>query len=152
MGVVYAVVSLDDESRVVLSESNISLPKENGRLPTPNEFKFAVSELSGVNCEYHQEKSQTWTAIIESPPDNEHEDEQWTTALIHEYENDDQPCVIVFEKGTEELIVRAVLELSKTTGPLVLLADDGQLPLVVNRNADLKELLATWELIDDSSA
>ncbi len=56
----------------------------------------------------------------------------------------DEPNEIVFERGWPELIVDIVIDISYHTGPLMIVADSGNHPVIISSLTDRVSLLTTW--------
>lgn len=146
MGVIYVAYNLDGESRKFLAEYEIQCPFEDSRLPTPSEFKDTILNLENVAFDHQLNPDGSWNAHIERLSDSENRDGPWTSAWIHEFRGDYDPCVIVFEKGQPEFIVEILSKLATKTGTLILVPDTGQVPLLILPFCDVKKTISAWEI------
>jgi hypothetical protein len=118
MGVVYAIIPLDEELGSWLSEQGFpNVPSVRGRWPTPRELRGILSTLTGVRIDWYSDSN--------LDADLSTEDGLQTTLRISEYAGDDSPCQPYFSKGSQELVTRSVAALALATGPLVIYPDTG---------------------------
>lgn len=131
MGVLWNVWSLTEEMRAWLDETEVEYPRAPSRLPTGREIKEVIGALEGFDVKINDNGlGATWQASIVSK--NGGDIGEWTLLNISEYAGDDDEQQLWFEKGWESLMVRILETLSKATGPLVLLADTGDPPIIIH--------------------
>ena len=83
-----------------------------------------------------------WSALIE--PGGDAPDAAWAQ-LAMTYLGEDEPSGIAFEKGWPTLIIAALQQISVFTGPIALVPDTGEDPVVVTINVDVEAILAAWQ-------
>ena len=147
MGVLYIVEPLDDEGREWMGSEGVALLRghESGRNPTPAEIRAVCDALDGFRVDYNlSTKKKIWQADIEGfkgPNQN-----RGTLLDIDSWGGSEQERYqIMFEKGDPSLILRIVHGLSARCGPLVVIPDSGDPPIVVWADAKLEKLLHEWE-------
>jgi hypothetical protein len=141
MSVMYSVFPLEHRMREWLEEQNVPLPAVFGRNPTLAELQGAIASL----CSHSTKQTtavlgQSWEAFVTRNGDPE--SESWCIARIiklAEGENE-----FYFEKGSPELIIEVLAKLAEETGPLVLVSDAGDVPLVVEAGKNAEELFLSW--------
>jgi hypothetical protein len=142
MGVIYSVIPLASDIAEWLDEQHVAYPHgAAGRNPTPDEVRDATSNLHGFVVEYIG-GDQFTQVDIHAP--NEAEG-PWTLLNLQSRRGSDVPVEIYFEKGWPEAIVPVLLRLSAVTGPLLLLADTGEAPVVITPDKALETVLEEWE-------
>ncbi|MBN2385148.1 hypothetical protein JXQ70_19920 [bacterium] len=146
MGVIYTVYPIDDRARKAAPDIGlINPPAEDGRHPTPSEIRAVVGDLDGFKASYteHPIFHKPWQVMVEhaQDPDNG----GWTLINVSEYLGEDQPTEIWFEKGWPDLIIRIMVGLSRTCGPLFILPDTGEAALVVRPGDNPVYLYESWE-------
>lgn len=130
MGVLWTVWPLDNETRRWLDEIEVPYPAKASRFPTGTEIKTALKELADHQVEITDNgKDGSWQALITHQCGaDEH---GWTLLNISEYAGDEQPQNLWFEKGWPSLIVSFLEHLTPRCGPLVLIPDTGEAPVVI---------------------
>jgi hypothetical protein len=143
MGVMYSVFPLRGEMREWLQNQGVDLPAEDGRNPLPNELVHVLRSLEGYELEESGfSVGAPWTGLVKHKQDPE--SGGWLCAnIINLAEGENE---FYFEKGSPELILEALARLAFTVGPLVLITDSGDEPLVVRPGDAAKELFASWGL------
>lgn len=134
MGVMWLVFTLDEQIRVWLNETGIVYPDVPSRFPTGREIKDVIATLSDYDVWINDKNGigSVWQATVFSKSGGDTEDwEEWALLNVSEYTGDDEPQELLFEKGCESLIVRILDQLSKSTGPLVLVNDAGDDPMII---------------------
>lgn len=66
---------------------------------------------------------------------------------VADYAGEDAACSLGFEEGWPDLIAAIVLEVSRRVGPLVLIPDTGDSPLVLSEDIELGAALRAWEQV-----
>jgi hypothetical protein len=147
MGVFYIVDPLDDEGRDWLGETGVALPRgrQDGRHPTPAEIRAVCDNLDGVRVDYNVSATKkVWQANVQAVkgPDLD----RGTLLDVDKWGGSEQERQrIVFEKGDPSLILRIVHGLSAHCGPLAVIPDSGESPIVAWAEAKLEKLLPEWE-------
>ncbi len=145
MGVFYIVVPVDDQVRGYLEEIGLACPGPDvrSRNPTPKELRVSVGVLDGIDAEFWEGSKGELSQIMLSSevPDSG----PWTLMNVNDWCGEQAPCSFSFEKGWPELILAAVVEISRHTGPLVVFPDTGCNPLVVEANSNVAELMRDWD-------
>src|SRR5215468_75725 len=106
MGVLYAVVPVNDEMADYLRETGESVPAahEMPRNPTPREIRAVCNALPGQRVRYRFKPGAHWQAVVEGAADPEQE--PWTLLNISEFSgSEDEPHPISFDKGWPSLIL-----------------------------------------------
>ncbi len=142
MSAMYSSFPLDEEIKSWLEEQAIEYPSSpEGRNPTLVEIKSAIANLEEYTIkETEAEVGKPWQAFIENKHDTERSD--WATLNIITLTDDRNE--FYFEKGCPKLIIKFMVFLAQHTGPLVLICDAGDPPLVVTGEADPKALFESW--------
>ncbi|HKB04982.1 MAG TPA: hypothetical protein VKD90_22355 [Gemmataceae bacterium] len=143
MGVLYIVEPLDAEIREWLSEEGVALPR--GRNPTPAEIRAVCDALDGFRVKYiASTKKKFWQAVVEGRKGRDRE--RWTILNIEKWGgSEDRRYQILFDKGDPALILEIVRALTAPCGPLVVIPDTGDTPIVLWPEADPEELMRAWE-------
>jgi hypothetical protein len=146
MGVIYFVDPLDAETRDWLTAEGVELPRglRRGRNPTPAEVREVCDALDGFRVEYRSSaEKKFWQADVRGVKGRDRA--RWTLLNIDKWGGSEtRRSKILFEKGDPSLILQIVHALSARCGPLVVLPDTGDPPVVVWPGADPKELLQAW--------
>jgi hypothetical protein len=135
MGVLYSVIPLDEEVRNYLKKINIPFSNKaiNGRNPMPSEIRAALNSLIGYNIEYSENGiGKFWQAFIEGVDPNG----EWTCLNILNYEGEEIPQFIHFEKGWIELAIKISTALAVYCGTLVIFPDTGEEPFIITSEAE----------------
>ena len=143
MGILYTVCLVDDAARAWLLEQDITCSERSSRWPTGEELRQAVECFSGVQGQYNDNGlGHCFQALLNWGD----VDEQgiWAALNVEQYRGSDQGTEFWFEKGTAELNVAITLALSAKTGPLVLFADCGGHPLVLDYPNTTQEAIDEW--------
>lgn len=143
MSAMYSLFPLTEEMMSWLDEQSIAYPKNaESRNPLLNEIRSALV-LLGESYKVKETKSslgESWQAFIQDAHDPENKG--W--AILNIISLTDGPNEMYFEKGWPDLIVKITVNLSQLTGPLVLMCDAGDPPLVVTSDADPVALYESW--------
>jgi hypothetical protein len=144
MGVMYSVFPLRGDMREWLQgEVGVALPGEDGRNPLASELLQVLRSLEGFETEESGFiLGSPWTCLVKHMEDPERGG--WLCANILNLEGGENE--FYFEKGSPELILEVLARLAFTVGPLVLMTDSGDEPLVVRPGDSAKDLFATWGL------
>jgi len=147
MGVLYTVLPLDDELATYLRDEGAHVPPrpKTTRNPTLLEVRDVCDRLAGFRTEYFvSPDAKHWQASIEGAADPEQE--PWTLLNVSDFTGrENEPQKIWFEKGWESLILRVLHRLAGPCGPLVLIPDTGEPPMVVSADTPFDELEARWK-------
>lgn len=138
----YSVYPLMAEVRPWLDEQSVSYPPDvEGRNPTLLEIRAALALLLGYSVkETTAEIGKFWQAFIESA--DSPETKGW--AILNILDLAEGPNEFYFEKGFPDLIVAITVLVANYTGPLLLICDAGDPPLVITPGADARELFESW--------
>jgi hypothetical protein len=63
----------------------------------------------------------------------------------------DDPADFYFEKGWPEAIIPVLINLSRATGPLVLIDDVSSSPVVITPDKSVDSVMSQWEFTGDPS-
>ena len=108
-----------------------------------------MESLEGYRVEVNNPShGELWQADICFAEDSEHG--PWTLANMKEFAGDDVPTSLWFEKGWPELIIDILLGVAAATGPLVLIPDTGEAPVVVTADAYRQAIIENWEHTDET--
>ena len=143
MGVLYHVEPLDGEMTALLKEMGAAVPRAagRGRNPTPAEVREACGALRGFTTRFNVKAKARWQAIVEGAKGGE-----GTIVNVTKFSGaEDKPHAIWFEKGSPGVVLEIVKRLCAGCGPLVVLPDSGDVPVLVTAGAVVKKLLAEWE-------
>ena len=140
MGVIYIAAPLDQELSLWLDELSeefdYHVPDSSGRAPLVSEVLQVANQLPNANTETFKGDTGIQLHI-------ERSDETWTSVVLDAVE-EDQECSVVFEKGSESLILELVVSLAQACGPFVLVSDTGDLPVLVQASDHPQTLEAKW--------
>ncbi len=143
MGVTFVVVPLSPTLHEYLDAEGAPYPSEAGRRPTLLEVRAAIARLPEVMASFDvPPPGGTWFATLEAAPSQP--SGVWAVITAHPFGGEASEYDIAFERGAPELIVAVLHALSTVTGPLVLVPDTGEAPLVVSPLHTVPELLASW--------
>ncbi|MBW4619144.1 MAG: hypothetical protein KME17_07265 [Cyanosarcina radialis HA8281-LM2] len=131
MGVIWTVFLLDEQMKDWLDEIGVGYPNAFSKFPTGREVKEVLPALSDFDVEVDDNGvGASWQASIVSKSGGD--SGEWTVLNITEYSGDDKQQKIWFAKGSRNLIALILKELSNQVGPLVLIPDTGDNPLVIS--------------------
>ena len=153
MGVLYFVTPLDQLAAKVskswLNAIGFTVPPviSPSRNPTAREVRAVLEALDGYVITYYIDE---WTWVADVVNSTKPDGPDWTIVHLSHFEGDEnQPAPMFFEKGSEELIVRIVEQLSQLCGPLVLDNDIDGAPLLVTPGIDPGVALKQWWSISE---
>jgi hypothetical protein len=131
MGVLWIVLPLDEPIKRWLDNLGISFPAKPSRFPTGTEIKTALAEMRGYDVTISDNGlGGCWEADI---VDRRGADEYgWALLRILKYAGDDQPQELYFEKGSEAVMAAILSRITTVCGPLVLVPDTGDPPIVID--------------------
>ncbi len=129
--------------RLKLGGVKVPLASQSARNPTPKELKEVLSGLVEyrIGTLFDPSPGSQWQVEVwhlEKPAVN-----PWVFITIDDFRGEDIPQALSFPRGTPELMVRIVDELSKRVGPLVLHPDTVP-PAIIQPNSDNRDLLHCW--------
>ncbi|MFZ6876428.1 hypothetical protein ACO0LF_30620 [Undibacterium sp. Di27W] len=134
MGILWTVWPLDEQMKSWLVETGIDYPDTKSRFPTGIEIKSALSQLKNYDVNITDNGiGHTWQAMINKK--EEAMESEWTVLNISEYSGDEHPQKLWFEKGWESLIHQILHNIVPYCGPLVLIADSGDDPVIISNLA-----------------
>jgi hypothetical protein len=146
MGVIYCVLPLDDDAEALLRNAEMAVPKFKGRArnPTPKEIRSVCQAMANVQTRVRARKGRFWQIDIKSTAGGKRAPA--TLLNIDDFSgNEDEAQEIWFEKGSPALMLEVVRGLAGKCGPLVVLPDTGDAPVVVTARDNVDELLDAWE-------
>jgi hypothetical protein len=153
MGVLYLVTPLvqfaEQANKPWLDAIGFTVPANapTGRNPTAKEVRAVLESLSGYAITYHIDEW-TWVANVVNVAKPDGPD--WTTVHLSRFEgNESEPTSVFFAKGSEELIVKIVEQLSQFCGPLVVDNDISGAPLLVTPDIDSSAAIRQWWSISE---
>jgi hypothetical protein len=125
MGAIYKILlpKLEPEAMDWMMDNSIEIPKDESRLPTPNEIIATLKNLDIVKFSHFQ-SGNCWQVPIDS--NQESWENAWTLLRVNNFKSFDHPHEFHFEAGWPEMIILITFELSKTCGPFVLSTDEGR--------------------------
>jgi hypothetical protein len=112
--------------------------EHNGRYPSMTEILAALNSADYVTPKQYKNSGD----IIIT---NDFTDE---TSLLHLWNysgNPDEPHNIWFEKGAPLTIIHASIVLSRVCGPLIVIPDYNDIPILARPHEDELELLKAWD-------
>jgi hypothetical protein len=113
-----------------LKTESITPTQQESRFPTGSEVAHVLRSLADHEVKINNNGiGAHWQGFISSKNLPE---KYWALLNIREYTGDDLPQEIYFEKGDEELIKLILKKLTYHCGPLVLIADCGGAPQLIN--------------------
>jgi hypothetical protein len=146
MGVIYIVLPLSHEEDEIISwlhSLRLTCPPDEGRYPTIEELRFVLDHLDGYSIHYSTGAGH-WYADV-SPTDQVTSD--WACIVVDNYhDNDTDSHDFYFERGSPRVMLLILQRLTRMCGPLILLADTGDLPMVVTADLDLDQALHAWDI------
>lgn len=151
MGVLYNVFPLSPDIVEWLDANQIAHPQAIGetRNPTPGELRKVLQSLTGIHIEYDVRLEYdlsanigTYGAFITTDDTGE---TPWTQVNVSDYAGEHQPHHIWFDKGWPSLILRILIKLTALTGPLLLVPDTRERPVVVTSTDTVVDLLQQWD-------
>jgi hypothetical protein len=146
MGVLYSVYPLAPEMLDWLDERATAYPPNvRGRRANPREIRAATAALGGFVVEYNGGDDFTQVVIHSGTPG----EGPWTYLNILSRSGSDDPADFYFEKGWPEAIIPVLINLSKMTGPLVLIEDVSSSPVVVTSDKSVNSVMSEWEFTRD---
>lgn len=145
MSVIHSIYPIDETMASDLNDESIEYPiGVASRNPFVEEIKAAISTLDVYSVEYTKEViGKRWQAEIKHKTDPENM--AWVLLTIPKLQKGENE--FFFESGWPDLILEVVIKIAEKTGPLVLISDADEMPLVVKPDADPKALLASWEAL-----
>ena len=151
MSVTHVVVPLNPSLHDYLDAEGAAYPSEVGRRPSLLEVRAAIAVVPNVTAVFDVPlPGGTWTATLETAPSQP--SHAWAVITAHPFNDEASGYDIAFERGSPELIVSVLHALSSITGPLVLVPDSGEAPLVVSQQQTVPALLSSWADADADGA
>ncbi len=112
------------------------------RNPTANELRNVLGSLSNYQATY-EVGEWTWVATIMPLPVSDSYD--GTTIYLMDFDGDEnKPLRVVFEKGSDALIIEIAKKLSQLCGPLVVDNDIDGAPLLISSDTDVLRAPKVW--------
>lgn len=145
MGVLYSVFPIDAEMVTHLVELGVANQHTGAytRNPTPAEVRVATKGIPEINSVINESSSGELLQIELTTPDPE--TGPWTLINVEDYEAEHLPCRIWFEKGWPGLILEVLIRITRNTGPLVVVPDTGESPVVVLPTDSMEALIESWD-------
>lgn len=141
MGVMYSVFPLQPELCAWLDEEGLAYPKEPSRNPRLSEIKAVIAANPRWQAELSDEQiGKRWSALLTMA--DEAGRKPWCMLQIMELRPAENE--FYFEKGDPVMILKFLCDLCVTTGPLVLISDAGDVPLVVQAGDNARALFDGW--------
>jgi len=126
----------------------LPIPIPPGRRPTAREIRGVLETSPNLRVGYQVEEWR-WTADVTSTANT---DDQ-TFVSLSDFEGDeDQPLRVVFDKGSEQLIIQIAKGLSQLCGPLILDNDVDGAPLLVNPDTEIVTAQKGWWIVSQKIA
>jgi hypothetical protein len=143
MGTLYVVVPSDPELRAWLRESDLPVPDDaDGRLPTNDEIRAALSTLRDYTIEFRDEEREHVAEISFSGDPQAGPWASFSFPKSRDLTPEEES--LTFRRGSSEVMIPVLLELSRSSGPLALIPDSGADPLLVWSGANVAELIETF--------
>ena len=141
MGVMYSVFPLQAELCEWLDEQGVAYPDVPSRNPTLDELKAVIAARPQWHAELSaQVMGKSWNALLTGIPQAGHE--PWCVLQIIALQPGENE--FYFENGDPVMILDFLIGLCKFTGPLVLISDAGDLPLLVQAGDSAQVLFDDW--------
>jgi hypothetical protein len=148
MGVLYMVWPVEAQMREWLTSQAIDAPSTDSRWPSKLEVQAALNRLRGFQVRVTDNgPGARWDAFVECSAAAD----LWTLLQAKPKDGADDANEITFEKGDPTLIVALLRDLARATGPLVLMTDSGDDPLIVDATLPFRELVEQWCDIDEEA-
>ena len=148
MGVLYSAYPLVPEMLDWLDERGVAYPPNiRGRRATPREIRAATDALVGFVVKYNGDDDFTQVVIHSGTPG----EGPWTYLDLMRRSGPDDPAEFYFDKGWPEAIIPVLINLSRATGPLVLIDDVCSSPVVITPDKSVESVMAEWEFTRDPS-
>ena len=144
MGVMISVFPLQADLCEWLDEQGVSYPREASRNPTLAEIKAVIASHPEWHAELSDERQgQRFSALLTEAAGAESVGRSpWFMMQIIALKPG--PNEFYFENGDPLMILKFLCELCAATGPLVLMTDAGDPPLVVQAGASAQALFDGW--------
>ena len=141
MGVMYSVFPLQPELCEWLDEQGVAYPDVPSRNPRLQELKAVIAARPQWGAEISDEvMGKSWNALLTGIPQAGHE--PWCVLQIIALQPGENE--FYFENGDPVMILDFLIELCEFTGPLVLISDAGDLPLLVQAGERAQVLFDDW--------
>lgn len=137
MGTLYSIVALDDKSRRWLLEEGLDVPEEDGAFPSPVMLKLAFDKLENIKVKYRIGLTKFEATITDDQQD------QWTTLQLST-PNEVNLQGYFFKGGHPQLMLRILQHVARSYGPVVVVPDSGCLPVIINGDSAIDEILERW--------
>ena len=129
-----------------LSEFGIAYAslEKTGRYPTPAEIVQILAGADLIEANYPSGKTEGFSGVLIT---DEYLTGTTSTVLnVVEFSgNSHRPHRIWFEKGSPWLILYLTEKLTHVCGPLIVVPDDSEIPVLVRPGDDETELMEAWE-------
>lgn len=148
MGVLYMVWPVDEPMREWLASHAIDAPPSASRWPGKREIQAALKRLHGFQVRVTDNgPGARWDAFVEHAAAAG----LWTLLEAKPRDGADDANEITFEKGNPALILALLRDLARVTGPLVLMSDAGDDPVVVEATVPFLQLVRRWCEVDEGA-
>ena len=149
MGVLYIVWPVNAEMRDWLASQDVDAPAVDSRSPTKQEVTAVLNRLRGFQVRFTDNgPGARWDAFVqcrEVPG-------LWTLLQAEPKDASDDVTEVTFEKCEPALIIALLRDLARQTGPLVLISDSGDGPLIVDPAMPYRELVEQFCDVDEESS
>lgn len=146
MGVIYTVIPLPDEKDEIvawLHSLGVSCPVGEGRYPSIQELRSVLDHLDGYTIRYSTGQGHWYADVSQTGRVTS----DWAFLVVSDYSgNDADSHEFWFERGSPLVMMLILQQLARACGPLILLPDTGDLPLVVTPELDLDQALHAWDI------
>ena len=144
MGVMYSVFPLQADLCEWLEEQGVRYPSQTSRNPTLAEIKAVIASHPKWQAELSDEREgKRFSALLTEVTDAESA-ERISWCMVQIIALQPGPNEFYFENGDPLMILEFLCELCTATGPLVLITDTGDPPLVVHTGSSSQELFDGW--------
>ena len=141
MGVMYSVFPLQPELCEWLDEQGVTYPDVPSRNPRLQELKAVIAARPQWSAEISDEvMGKSWNALLTGT--RQAGREPWCVLQIIALQPGENE--FYFENGDPVMILDFLIELCEFTGPLVLISDAGDLPLLVQAGERAQVLFDDW--------
>lgn len=147
MGVTWTVIPLLPDKRDAIAawlrSLDIACPAGAGRYPSLRELRAVLDHLEGYSISYSTDALGNWFADIVQA---DQADGDWAYLVVNDYNgNETTPQTFWFERGAPRVMLLILQRLARVCGPLMLVPDTGELPVVVTLDLDLVQALRVWD-------
>jgi hypothetical protein len=147
MSVIYGVIPMladrKDELAAWLRSLDVACPEGTGRYPSIQELRTVLDQLDGYTVRCSTGALGHWYAEV-SPADRATSD--GADIVVSNFSgNEADPHEFYFVHSSRRVILLIVQRLASLCGPLMVVPDTGDLPVVVTPDLDLEQALLAWK-------